>query len=117
MKPKIATVLFFGCTSISSVTLSLFSYKLIIKLTALFPGGMHEFIYSESAKEVAVMIAFKRNFCQVPRQPLPSPPPPPTPQQNPDIITNLWSNYDIFSSFIHCTRRVQRGTNVTMRAR
>ena len=110
MKPKIATVLFFGCTSISSVTLSLFSYKLIIKLTALFPGGMHEFIYSESAKEVAVMIAFKRNFCQVPSQPLP---PPPTPQQNPDIITNLWS----FSSFIHCTRRVQRGTNVTMRAR
>ena len=79
MKPKIATVLFFGCTSISSVTLSLFSYKLIIKLTALFPGGMHEFIYSESAKEVAVMIAFKRNFCQVPRQPLPSPPPPHSP--------------------------------------
>ena len=83
MKPKIATVLFFGCTSISSVTLSLFSYKLIIKLTALFPGGMHEFIYSESAKEVAVMIAFKRNFCQVPRQPLPSLPPPPLPNKTP----------------------------------
>ena len=82
-------------------------------MTALFPGGIHE-IYSESAKEVAVMIAFKRNFCPVPSQP---PPPPPPPQQNPDITTNLWSNYDIFSSFIHWTRRVQRGTNVTMRAR
>ena len=82
-------------------------------MTALFPGGMHE-IYSETAKVVAV-IAFKRNFCPVPSQP--PPPPPAPPQQNPDITTNLWSNYDIFSSFIHWTRRVQRGTNVTMRAR
>ena len=65
-------------------------------------------IYLESAKELAV-IAFKRKFLSG----FPVPPP----QQNPDITTNLWGNYDIFSSFIHWTRRVQRGTNVTMRAR
>ena len=71
-------------------------------------------IYSESAKELAV-IAFKRKFLS--GFPVSHLPPPLPPQENPDITTNLWSNYDIFSSFIHWTRRVQRGTNVTMRAR